>query len=228
MAVLHVTQGIELLLKARLVDVHPILMKTNIDNPTSDHTVSPEAAIKRLATVGFPLKPADARRVLAAVKVRNSFMHYEVDADIRKVRSLYVNLFEFAHHFSSECGDDLHGRLPVALHLTEAELLQEFRSEWVMYNGQDVVARYPIELVESQLFLYVIVGSEQYERIPCGDADDLMDLGGRPCPNCAALPGRFHVFLCTKESCPACRGQAFSCSCDWEYGSNLEDISSGE
>ena len=37
---------------------------------------------------------------------------------------------------------------------------------------------------------------------------------GRPCHDCGAVKGEFHVVGCDVERCPVCKGQAISCDCD--------------
>lgn len=217
LAIILGTQGVELLLKARLVDVHPLLVWTDVDRPRSGHTVGTDVALKRLSAAGVQLDPSDVRKLKAAARLRNQFLHYDVDTNAAHLRSLYLNVFEFAHVFSSASGDDLHSRLSEDLHTVEALLLQEFRHTMVWYNGMEVVSKYPIDLVESQFLPYILIGDKRIERGRCGAGGDLFDWGGGPCPNCAAAPGQLHVYLCTKEKCPACSGQAFSCNCDWEY-----------
>jgi hypothetical protein len=34
-----------------------------------------------------------------------------------------------------------------------------------------------------------------------------------PCRDCLAARGQLHVFGCTVETCPGCKGQMFGCAC---------------
>ena len=55
-----------------------------------------------------------------------------------------------------------------------------------------------------------------YERIRYGDELDDWGADSRPCGDCAVIKGQYHVPGCDIESCPACGGQAISCTCLYE------------
>lgn len=93
-AIVLCAQGIELLLKARLANEHPLLVKANIDRPESDLTVSAEIALKRLAGWCADRRRGSVRLLLAR-RLRNQFIHYEVNATVEQLEAAFADLLEF-------------------------------------------------------------------------------------------------------------------------------------
>jgi hypothetical protein len=88
-------------------------------------------------------------------------------------------------------------------------------SEYVSYNGVRVIKGWPEQVEEAQLHPTVVIGGVEYQRIRYGEEESGWG-AERPCHDCAVIRGQYHAFGCDVEECPACRGQAFSCDCDYE------------
>ena len=53
-------------------------------------------------------------------------------------------------------------------------------------------------------------------RIRYGDEADDWGANRQRCHDCRVKKGEHHFFGCGVERCPKCKGQLFSCSCDFE------------
>lgn len=224
-AIILAAQGIELLLKARLAMEHPLLVWGNVDGK-ADVTVTVDQAIARLHRAGVVLDKEDISRLQRAKRLRNQFMHYEVDATIRQLEDTYADLFEFAHSFHlGEFGEELHHYISDDLYVAEAAMMEKFRRQMVIYQGSEVFRTFPSELVEAQFVTHLVRRDERRPRIRMGASDDLMgpDPDGR-CHDCSVGPGQFHALRCDAERCPFCLGQLLSCDCDLEaeYADEIE------
>ncbi len=218
-AIVLAAQGIELLLKARLAEEHPLLLQVNPDsvNP-GNKTVTVHSAIKRLQASGITLREDDIRRLLRAQRLRNEFLHYEVRATVEQLEAAYADLFEFAHVFHAEQFDDeLHDHLSEDLYGTEAAVISWFRREMVQYQGSEVIRWFPSEIVDAQFALRLRVDDQLFERIRRGTQNDLLGAKDIACHDCSALKGQLHAWGCDSERCPACLGQLLTCDCDWEW-----------
>jgi rRNA maturation protein Nop10 len=80
-AVLTIYHAIELFLKERLAQVHPLLIYRTIDRPITDDsvTVGLEEALGRLSNVGCGLEPAQAKTVRELQRRRNRIEHHRFD-----------------------------------------------------------------------------------------------------------------------------------------------------
>jgi hypothetical protein len=216
-AIVLAAQGAELLLKARLAAEHPLLVLSNPERPTG-RTVGVEAAIARLVAAGVNLSDDDVKRLHRARRLRNEFVHYEVDATVEQLERAYSDLFEFAHVFHySEFGDELHAHLSEDLFGAEAEVLARFTRELIRYQGSEVVRWFPAEIVDAQFALRVRIGESIYERIRRGADNDLLGGDEKPCHDCSVLKGQLHASGCDAERCPRCSGQLAFCGCDWQW-----------
>jgi hypothetical protein len=88
-------------------------------------------------------------------------------------------------------------------------------NEYVIYNGVRVIKGWPEQVEEAQLQPTVMIGGVEYKRIRYGEEEGDWS-ADRPCHDCAVVRGQYHAFGCDVEQCPACRGQALSCDCDYE------------
>jgi hypothetical protein len=225
-AIILGAQGIELLLKARLAIEHPLLILVNPDKAGSSLTVGVDSALMRLAAAGVEIDESDQQRFRRAHRLRNSFMHFEVDAPVRQLEAAYADLFEFAHFFQfGELSGELHSHIAEEFYAVEAVTMEQFQKDTVVYQGSEVVKYFPSEIVDAQFAPRLLIGGVSYPRIRRGAADDLQGTTNGPCGDCSVLAGQLHVFYCDLERCPKCREQLLGCGCHWEP-EYIEEIAS--
>lgn len=83
----------------------------------------------------------------------------------------------------------------------------------VLFRGMRVVADWPERLELAQLETTCFPLGIETPRIRYGDEGLDWGSADRPCHDCAAIKGEFHVPGCDMERCPSCRGQLFACGC---------------
>ena len=118
----------------------------------------------------------------------------------------------------------MHDHIDEKLWRTEAELLAEFKNEWVIYKGRKLPNYLPLEILVSQKYrtLRQIKNdkTKYYPRIAYGENGD--SYFGGPCPDCGVEKGEYHAGYCDIESCPVCGEQLLMClvskeRCNVEY-----------
>ncbi|MEQ8839417.1 MAG: hypothetical protein RIB98_00390 [Acidimicrobiales bacterium] len=230
-AIVLASQAVELLLKARLEDEHPLLVLANPDKGNSTATVDVPAALARLAGAGANFDAEDVSRLHHARRMRNQFAHYNVRATVDQLEAAFADLMEFAHVFHLEqLNGELHDLLDEDVYGIEAAMMDRFRRSLLTYQGSEVSRSLPLELLESQFALRVRFGDVVLDRIRCGAPEDIL-VGQYDgcCGDCSAVPGQLHVWGCDIERCPECGGQMLSCDCDaeWEWADEIDEWRTG-
>lgn len=93
---------------------------------------------------------------------------------------------------------------------------------FVLLNGVKVVASWPEQLKAAQEVTTYQISGKTYARLAYGEEGEDWGADSRPCHDCAAIKGQFHVPGCDVERCPRCHGQSISCDCSEEEFSNGE------
>lgn len=71
------------------------------------------------------------------------------------------------------------------------------------------------EIEKSQALTTIIKNGIELPRVKFGDEQE--DWGwDKPCHDCGASKGQYHVTGCDVERCPVCGGQAIGCDCDYD------------
>jgi hypothetical protein len=88
--------------------------------------------------------------------------------------------------------------------------------ERIMFRGMRVLPDWPERLRDAQIEGTCQPNGIVMPRVRYGDEADDWGANERPCHDCAAIKGEYHVLGCDVERCPACGGQLwFGCECEW-------------
>ncbi|ANY75963.1 hypothetical protein BBD41_27190 [Paenibacillus ihbetae] len=223
-SIVNIIQSMELMFKEVLRRENEIFIYENIDKPKN--TVSVTTAIHRLKNiVKIDIDESDERIIKRAIELRNLITHFELELNVRELSTIYTIVFEFLYSFHHRfLGVELHEHIHEQYWEEEGYLIEQFKSEFVPYNGISVHRNHPIVVAESQLFPYFEVEGVKYKRIKYGEESGV-DYLSELCPDCAVKQGYFHAFNCDDESCPKCGGQAISCSCQLYKNFFEDDVS---
>jgi hypothetical protein len=85
---------------------------------------------------------------------------------------------------------------------------------FVPFRGGQVIEGWPEALASAQLVTTTRVGEREVARVRYGEEEDDWGANSRPCHDCYAIKGEFHVEGCDVERCPGCGGQRFNCDCE--------------
>lgn len=89
-AILHLIQGLELLMKHVLQQQHPVLIYENIDNPKNTGSLS--LCLERLKTIAkLEIDEKEERVIRRAITQRNKIVHHEYEVN-RTLLVLTINL----------------------------------------------------------------------------------------------------------------------------------------
>jgi len=212
------------MLKHVLRQEHPVLIYENIDKPSN--TVSLSQCLVRLKNIAnVDINDKEEKIIKRAISQRNKIVHYEYEINPFHQRSVFIELFEFVHYFHKKhMGRELHDKIDEKLWRTEAELLAEFKNEWVIYKGRKIPNYLPLEILVSQKYraLRKIKNDvvKYYPRIAYGEKGS--SYFDSPCPDCGVEKGEFHAGYCDIECCTSCGQQLLMClvsekRCNVEY-----------
>ncbi len=85
-----------------------------------------------------------------------------------------------------------------------------WRGELVDFRGEKAASFWPAKLEQAQQQQTYVAN---VPRIRYGDESFNWHADERPCHDCFAVKGEYHVPGCDVEECPVCHGQALSCQC---------------
>jgi hypothetical protein len=222
-AVLGIVQAIELLLKARLQGEHPALLYENVDVPR--RTVSLAQAVTRVTGAArISLSSRELRTIRKATLWRDQIIHFEFEMSAYQVESVYAQLYEFLTRFHNDHTEfgELHAKIDRDLWDKEAELIEFFRREMVVYNGVEVARTWPAEVMAAQQEMAIELHGTEFARLRRGI--DWPSYSEYPCHDCGIVDGQFHVPGCDMETCPRCFHQLITCGCLWGEGPSDADL----
>lgn len=104
-AIRDVAHVVELLLKERLHQIHPVFIWENIDKYPSKNanTVRIDVAMERLLKLaGIVLTEDHKKTISACKKIRNSIVHYEFEIDEKEGKVIIGRLLSFVFGFSKQ------------------------------------------------------------------------------------------------------------------------------
>lgn len=221
-SILHLIQGLELMLKHVLKNEHPILIYENVDNP--NNTVSLSQCLMRLKSIAnVDIDEKEDKIIKRAIAQRNKIVHFEYEINKYHQRSIFVQLFEFIHYFHKKhIGDELHNHISEKLWHTEAELLAEFKNEWVEYKGRKRPNDFPLEIVTSQKYTAFRQRKNGVTKYFPREVHKIYPNLNGSCPDCGVELGEYHLSFCDIEKCTICGEQLLGClvsteKCNPEY-----------
>jgi len=148
LAVLLLTQAVELTLKERLRREHWALIFAKVDqaNKPNAHTVSLMEAKKRLEVIANLLfSQDDTNTIKNLAEIRNRIQHYEIDIPFEVVLSYVHSAIGFLVRFTKkELGEDIMDLLP-------SEQYQKLLEIESIYNDLEEVASKRIEELQRKL-----------------------------------------------------------------------------
>lgn len=228
LAIICITQAIEILCKYVLEGINPKLVFKNIDcdEKTFNETISIGVAYLRIKNfTDFLSTDIEDNLIRKTSQLRNKFIHYDVTIQTEYIKDvfcrltkLYVRLYsELIAPFPFEYEKD--SRYMNFIHF--ADNLVIFRGEEV---NRDFLEEFKSEIVESSKHEYYTNNDNKYKRIRFGEEIELLGLskndsiyGWEYCDDCSAKQGEFHLPHCDLEVCPKCKGQRLSCGCFDKY-----------
>ena len=129
-AILHAVIAAELVLKERLVIIHPSLIYENIDAKSfhGKHTVSMSKLPQRLSNLGVQIEPHEAKLIKSFVEWRNQIVHHMPSFDGEAADKQFPQLLNFLVVFlRRELDTPLRKFLPKSLYKTASKLLSEWK-----------------------------------------------------------------------------------------------------
>lgn len=72
------------------------------------------------------------------------------------------------------------------------------------------------EFQQAQLKVHYKLEGKLYPRIRYGSEEDDWGADDRPCHDCDAKKGKYHLPGCDVERCPRCKNQVITCGCEFE------------
>ncbi len=181
-AALHLVDGIELLIKARLEKEHWTLLFADTDRASQTklrqgdfRSVDLPMAIERLKNiVGIQIGTEREERLNEIRNLRNRLRHYKADLGIEQVRALLAVCLDFCYSFFRDDGNSLPGN--ISNEATWAKILNHLRT-----NKEFVEAR--LENIRGGL-----IGSRTWECSECWQHAVVIDADDTNCKFCGVVP----------------------------------------
>lgn len=86
-----------------------------------------------------------------------------------------------------------------------------------LFRGRRVISDWPEKVQKAQAIKYYEINGRKIERVKYGEEEHDWKADIKPCHDCCAIKGEFHVLGCDVEQCPQCKGQAIDCGCISNY-----------
>lgn len=238
-AFVMLVQAIELLLKQILFDIHPNLIRENIDAKSTDilKTVSIVQAINRI-NLFSDIKIVEDKIdfIIKCAQLRNEFIHFKVEFNSQQLKKKYAMLY---HLYKNIHADFIQNEI-VLIEERQKYFMQEldrFTEDMVIFRGGEYTHEQYLNLLKdiennNKIDVYVDLEGNAFKRIKYGNEADSIgeaylmkhnisdespaEFFSRNltyCGACEAKKGEYHLELCDCEICPKCFGQLLSCGC---------------
>lgn len=194
-SVLHASMAVEMVLKERLVKVHPAAISENVDNPDCPTTVGMKKILPRLQSFGIKVVESDQLLVGQIAGWRNDVAHRKLDAKQEDVARKLKSIYKFFSQFlAAELGIQVKDVLSDSVYHTYKAHLKEW----------DEVVREAQEAAKVE-----------------GDGGEGMPYNTFDCPECWGVAetvvlrdgGKAHCFLCNGDfpyvGCSRCENIIF-------------------
>ena len=224
-AYIDLVQATELLIKDLLVKVSPFLILSDIDSGgNKDKTISFSQCISRLVRFsGILISDEEITLLKDSARIRNSFIHSEVEIVSESIKKKYSRLFKLYRRIYQ-----IHTGKKIAIdgidEYTIAEI-SSFAEKYTIVHGHEIAKNqkdeYEKDVQVAQIHTHFLTqNGTRIPRIRYGDdPNDTVEY----CDDCWAKKGQYHLSFCDLERCPNCGGQVLSCDCrlTWDVPQNM-------
>ena len=232
LAFITLVQATELLLKYLLYLENPLLVFEDIDAEkiNREKTVSASKLINRITNVGkSPFSDDEKDLLKSCFKIRNRFIHYDVEIDSERVKQNYAGLYRLYKKVYCELFEekwiDLEELTTVAENIEDFvdRNLVIFRGEEMTREQREVFEEEIRKNSEKSCFIMpdgtaikrLVFGEENMFLLRKGSSDRLSPIYDcQYCDDCGAKQGEYHLSPCDLEVCPVCGWQRLSCGCN--------------
>ena len=181
-AMLHLVDGVELLVKARLEQEHWTLLFVQVDKASQEKlrsgdfkSVDFEQAYRRLRDiVGVEIDAPAWKHLNDLRKLRNRTRHYNIDFELDQVKSLLAECLNFCHPFCNE-------QFPHLADNSQEKQMLDRTWEHLVPNKEFVDAR--MRLIAPEL-----KGSLPWQCPACWQEAVIVDADDTSCKFCGILP----------------------------------------
>ncbi len=90
------------------------------------------------------------------------------------------------------------------------------KQRFIVYRDTSMTKDWPEKIAVARSVQSYTLNGRPVPRIRYGSESDDWGADKRPCRDCSALKGEFHVTGCDVEECPVCHIPVLSCDCPFD------------